>query len=129
MLVELARSLELRGLRAPRLKDAAHRVARHVYVRMLMESTPSEVRKALEAVLDGPITFTPVETDAGPRYRIEGRLLVGHLIRSDGVPSGIFSERSTGDGSADDADRSGGVPCGILTERLASWTLPISVAC
>ncbi len=61
-------------------------------VRTLMAGHPGEARKALEAILHGPLTFTPVEVDGGKRYRVEGSVLVGRLLTADrsvGVPSGI----------------------------------------
>jgi len=41
--------------------------------------------------LDGPLTFTPVTTEAGKRYEITGKVLVGNLVRSEGVPSGTLA--------------------------------------
>jgi len=51
---------------------------------------PTEARKALEALLDGPLTFAAVDAaDGGRRYRIEGSAAVGTMFTTDGVPNGI----------------------------------------
>ena len=48
-----------------------------------------EGRKALEALLDGPLRFTPVQTKDGRRYEITGAAAVGFLCTTDCVPKGI----------------------------------------
>ncbi len=48
-----------------------------------------EGRKALEALLDGPLRFTPVQTKDGRRYQISGAATVGPLCTTDCVPKGI----------------------------------------
>jgi hypothetical protein len=52
-----------------------------------MQRDPEEARKAMEALLKGPLKFTPVQAPEGKRYRIEGDFAVKGLFRSVGVPS------------------------------------------
>lgn len=56
-------------------------------LRGLCRKRPEEARKALEALLDGPLTMTPVETEAGPRYSVEGRLATGLILSA--TPTGF----------------------------------------
>jgi len=51
----------------------------------------SEGRGALEALLDGPLRFSRVETDEGPRYQIQGRIGLLDSVLTDSVPSGVRS--------------------------------------
>ncbi|MDI1484712.1 recombinase family protein [Polyangium sp. y55x31] len=58
----------------------------------VMQRNPLEARKALETLVTGPLLFTPIETSAGKRYRIEGELALEALFviettSSGGVPS------------------------------------------
>jgi site-specific DNA recombinase len=53
----------------------------------LLQRNPEEARRALEVVLGGPLRFTPVETQEGWRYRIEGEAIVENLFTIEGVPS------------------------------------------
>ena len=46
-------------------------------------------RRAMEALLDGPLKFTPTVTDKGRSYLIEGRLATGAFFRIDSDPNGI----------------------------------------
>ena len=60
----------------------------------LLERNPAEARKVMETVLDGPLTFTPIRTQEGPRYEIRGPLSLVELFAIEGftkcsVPSGI----------------------------------------
>ena len=55
-------------------------------LRGALRRNPEEAKKSLEAILEGPLVFTPVATAVGPRYRIEGQANVGTI---GGVPSGI----------------------------------------
>lgn len=57
--------------------------------RRLFEENPAEGRKALEALVDGPLRFTPVETDEGKRYQIEGTVALGNVFTTDCDPTGI----------------------------------------
>ena len=49
-------------------------------LRGLLERNPDEARRALEALLDGPLRFQPTETPAGRRYEIRGKIAVGTQI-------------------------------------------------
>lgn len=67
-----------------RLQDLQGLAARH----------PEEARRALEALLVGPLTFTPVDTPEGKRFLIEGRIQLTPKsgpggVSMNGVPSGI----------------------------------------
>ena len=55
----------------------------------LLTRNVAEGRKALEALLDGPLRFTPVQTKDGRRYRISGAATIGPLCTTDCVPKGI----------------------------------------
>ena len=48
-----------------------------------------EGRKTLEALLEGPLRFTPVQTKDGRRYEITGAAAVGAFCTTDCVPKGI----------------------------------------
>ena len=52
----------------------------------LTERRPEDARRALERLLVGPLTMSPVETPEGRRYRVSGKTGLGSM---DGVPSGI----------------------------------------
>jgi len=43
---------------------------------------PDEARKVVEALLDGPATFTPIETPDGRRYKVAGRIATGALLQA-----------------------------------------------
>ena len=59
-------------------------------LKSLLDRNPTEARRALEALLDDKLTFTPIETPEGRRYQIEGPLRVqGALFTTDGVPRGV----------------------------------------
>jgi site-specific DNA recombinase len=57
----------------------------------LLGRNPVEARKVVEAMLDGPLSFSPTEGERGTRrYRIEGKVRgVGALLLNDRDPSGI----------------------------------------
>src|SRR5688572_20997887 len=55
-------------------------------LRGLLGRNPTEARKALETVFDGPLTFTPVE--GGRSYRIEGAAAVGAMFTTVSDPTG-----------------------------------------
>jgi hypothetical protein len=44
---------------------------------------PVQARTVMERLLEGKLTFTPIDTDEGKRYRIEGRVSLG---RTTGNP-------------------------------------------
>jgi hypothetical protein len=61
----------------------------------LLQRNPEEARKVLEAVLVGPLVWTPIETKEGRRYEIRGKLDPTGVLSGgsnppiDGVPNGI----------------------------------------
>jgi len=50
-------------------------------LREVFSERPQDARRFLERLLDGSLTFTPVETWKGRRYRIEGQASLGGLVR------------------------------------------------
>jgi hypothetical protein len=50
--------------------------------RELLDGDPEGARKIVEALLDGPATFTPIETPQGKRYKVEGRIATGALLQA-----------------------------------------------
>jgi hypothetical protein len=58
-------------------KDA---LARLEDFRGMMTRNQDEARKALETLLTGPLKFTPVETEDGKRYQIEGDLALEAIV-------------------------------------------------
>ena len=77
-------SLELRRMEA----EAKKRVAD---LRALLDRNPEEARRTMAAVFNGPITFTPVETTDGPRYRLEGQAVVGRVLTGEFPVSNVAS--------------------------------------
>jgi hypothetical protein len=67
--------LEVRRLEA----EVRHRID---HFRELLDGDPEEARKVVEALLDGPATFTPIETPDGKRYKVEGRIATGALLQA-----------------------------------------------
>jgi len=66
--------------------------ARLADLRGLFGRNPAEGRKALEALLDGPLSFAPTTGDAGGmRYRVEGATAGGALFTTDRIPLGTLS--------------------------------------
>ena len=49
--------------------------------RELLDQDPAEARKVVEALLDGLMKFTPLETPEGKRYKVEGRIATGALLQ------------------------------------------------
>lgn len=45
----------------------------------MMQRHPEAARKAIEAIVAGPLRFVPVETGQGRRYRIEGPMATGQM--------------------------------------------------
>jgi hypothetical protein len=75
-------------LEARRLEKEARR--RLGDFQALLGRNPTEARKALEALLQGPLSFAPVELpEGGKRYRIEGSATLGCAFATEGVPNGI----------------------------------------
>lgn len=56
--------------------------------RKLLNRNPEEARPVLEAMLDGPLKFVPVETPDGRRYRVEGSVRLGALFPIVSDPTG-----------------------------------------
>ncbi len=50
----------------------------------MLRRSPQEARAALETILAGPLTFEPIETAHGPRFRIAGSAVAAHLVASPG---------------------------------------------
>ena len=63
--------------------------ARLADLRGLLSRSPDQGHKVLESLIDGPLTFTPTETAEGKRYEVSGKIAVGGLFTTEGVPSGI----------------------------------------
>ena len=58
-------------------KEARNRLEQ---MQELLGRNPTEARQVIEAVLDKPLTFTPVETAEGKRYEIKGMTSFGALF-------------------------------------------------
>lgn len=100
-------------LETRRLEREARR--RLVQLRALFDRNPHEARGALEALLDGALSFQPIETPDGKRYEITGKIALGSLFTIEGVPRGIRTPvsdvKSRGPGPLDDGDlKPAGVP-------------------
>lgn len=50
-------------------------------LRELLARDLGEASKVIESLLDGPMTFTPVETPKGRRYEVTGRIATGDVLR------------------------------------------------
>ena len=78
-------------------------------LRGLLERNPAEARQAMQAILDGPLVFSPIETPTGRRYQIEGQTSAGPMFTTGNVPRGIRTPVSAvkghGPGPLDDGDR------------------------
>jgi site-specific DNA recombinase len=59
--------------------------ARLADVRALLAGSPEDARRALETLLDGPLTVTPLATDDGARFRLTGRVVLGKLDLVEGT--------------------------------------------
>jgi hypothetical protein len=46
----------------------------------VLQRNSEEARMAMEAVFEGPLTFTPVDTPDGKRFRIQGQASVGKML-------------------------------------------------
>ncbi len=80
-------SLEVRRLEAGVRKRIAD-------LNAFLERDTEEARNVVESLLDGPLTFTPLETDEGRRYLVQGRIATGDILR---VLSDPQHERPQGD--------------------------------
>ncbi len=69
-----------------RTEAAARR--RRVDLRGLLERNPTEARRALEALLQRPLTFAPTDTTEGRRYEIRGFAAIGPLFTTESDPNG-----------------------------------------
>lgn len=58
-------------------RDARARIAD---LKRLLAGDPAQAHRAMEALFDGPLRFTPLRTDDGPAYRIEGRIATGAVL-------------------------------------------------
>jgi hypothetical protein len=59
--------------------------------RLTLESNPEQARDVVRALFPERITFTPIKTTAGPRYRIEGAAHVGRLLGVEGSGDNVVS--------------------------------------
>lgn len=57
--------------------------------RQLLAADPAQARRVVRSVIAEPITFTPVKTSAGMRYRLSARMSAEELIRIESDPDGI----------------------------------------
>jgi hypothetical protein len=83
-------SLEVRRLERETLRRLNE--LRDVFVR-----NPQSARKVMERVLDGKLTFSPVESNDGKRYRIEGPVTLGEMLDLPGDLAAPYCLRPQGD--------------------------------
>ena len=64
----------------------------------LLGRNPVEGRRVLEALLTGPLRFSPMDTPEGKRFRIEGEMGLEGLMAVEGLSlhSGVRQEASPG---------------------------------
>lgn len=79
-------SLEVRRLE----KETVKRLQE---LRDVFGRNPQEARKVIEHVLDGKLTFTPIETAEGKRYRVEGRATPGEVLQIPAYPEAPYCLR------------------------------------
>jgi hypothetical protein len=70
-------------LEARRLEKEAR--ARLADLRGLMSRNPEQARRVLEAVLTGPLVFTPIETPEGKRYRVHAEASLDRALTAGGA--------------------------------------------
>lgn len=87
--------------------------------RGLFERNPEDTRKALEALLDGPLSMRPVETANGRQWEARGVVKTGPIFTTDGVPNEVRSEGKRGV-KAGPTFTTGGVPDGTTREAHTS---------
>ena len=75
-------NLEVRRLE----KEARQRLADFTGA---MERNPQEARRVLEALVSGPLRFTPIETTDGKRYKIEGEVGLDAMLTADGSAGAV----------------------------------------
>jgi hypothetical protein len=61
-------------------------------LREFLDRDPEEARKILDALLDGPMVFTPIATPEGKRYEVTGRIATGDVLRVLSDPQGARAE-------------------------------------
>ncbi|MGH7281418.1 MAG: recombinase family protein, partial [Polyangiaceae bacterium] len=54
-------------------------------LRAFLDQNQDDARNVVESLLDGPLTFTPIETSEGKRYQVEGRITTGALLRASSL--------------------------------------------
>jgi len=54
-------------------------------LRETLQRQPGEARKVLETIFEGPLTFSPLDTDNGKRFRIEGAPSIAKMLIEAGV--------------------------------------------
>jgi hypothetical protein len=74
-----ALSLEIRRVEV----EAKRRLAE---LREMFSRQHEGARRALQNLLDGPLTFTPIETPEGRRYHVQGRVTTGALLSAQSYP-------------------------------------------
>lgn len=83
------------------LSMGARRLEQHARARLaelhgLLADHPTEGRRALQALLRGPLRWTPMHTAEGWRYQIRGELAVGDLLVTDGDVRGVVEASPAG---------------------------------
>jgi len=51
--------------------------------RDLLDRNSEQARKAMDALLESPLTFTPIVTAEGNRYRVEGPVAIGNMFTTE----------------------------------------------
>ena len=54
----------------------------------------------MERLLEGKLTFTPMETDEGKRYLVEGRLSLGEFLQIPAAPAAPYLKRPQADSNS-----------------------------
>jgi hypothetical protein len=69
-------------------------VSRLDELRDVFARNPREARKVIERLLDGgKLTFTPLQTEQGKRYQIEGRVTLGEVLQIPADPAAPYRLR------------------------------------
>jgi DNA invertase Pin-like site-specific DNA recombinase len=61
-------------------------------LRAVLSAKPIEARRAVEALIEGPIEFHPMRTEQGSRYVLKGKIVAGALFSIEGDPDGTRSK-------------------------------------
>src|SRR5262249_47955886 len=77
------------------LEDQAHR--RVEEFRALLDGSPEDARKAMEALLEGPLTFKPALLSEGKTYGVEGPATPGPLFPPVCAPTGNLTNLTLAD--------------------------------